>query len=113
MKIFENKGKCLVCEDNKTGAGKIIFKTVAITAAVLAFVPTVFKINKGRGFEGYGLLSKVEYEKSTDEEGKVRRDVRINLIDLERYGVDLSKSKKDCDGCENGENVEDSISIEE
>jgi hypothetical protein len=111
MKIFENKGKCLICEDNKTSAGKIIFKTVAITAAVLAFVPTVFKINKGRGFEGYALLSKVEYEKSTDEEGKVRRDVRINLLDLERYGVDLNKNKETCD--QTYENVEDSISIEE
>ena len=83
---------------------KIVLKTVAITAAVLAFVPTVFVIKKGKGFDGYGLLSHVKYEKTTDEEGKERRDVNITLIDLSRYGIDIGKKE---------EKNEDSSGIEE
>ncbi|MBE6583976.1 MAG: hypothetical protein E7649_03195 [Ruminococcaceae bacterium] len=87
--------------------GRIIFKTAAITTAILAFVPTVIKVNKGSGFDAYGILSHVKYKKSTGEDGKVRHDVIINLIDLERYGID-TKNKKQTE-----ENNEDCLSIEE
>ena len=109
MKLFSDMIELIPCmQEKKCNTGKIVLKTVAITAAVLAFVPTIIKINKGKGFEAYALLSKVKYEKTTDEEGKVRRDVSINLIDLERYGVDVNKNDAE------EENVdEDSLSIEE
>ncbi len=74
------------CSNRKT-----VVKTVLATTAVLAFVPTIVKINKGEGFDAYGLLSHVKYEKHTDETGKLRKSIKINLIDLERYGI---KSKK-------------------
>lgn len=62
-----------------------------ITVAVLAFVPTVFVIKKGKGFDGYGLLSHLKYEKKTKEGGGLVHDVTIDLIDLQRYGIDFKK----------------------
>ena len=94
------------CEPQKeVNVGKIVFKTVAITTAILAFVPTVFRIHKGEGFDGYGLLSRVSYKKSVDEEGKTHYNVLISLIDLSRYGIGTDK--------EDAKENEDSISIEE
>ena len=88
MNILKEIEKCLPCEQkNEVNVGKIVFKTVAITTAVLAFVPTVFKINKGKGFDAYGLLSHVKYEKNTNDEGKIQHDVSVTLVDLGRYGV--------------------------
>ena len=62
-----------------------------ITVAVLAFVPTVFVIKKGKGFDGYGLMSHLKYEKKPKEGGGFDHDVTFDLIDLQRYGVDLKK----------------------
>lgn len=96
------------CEQKKeVSVGKVVFKTMAITGAVLAFVPSVIKINKGKGFDAYGLLSHVKYEKNTDENGKEHHNVLVTLIDLERYGI---HPKVDV---EKEEINEDSISIEE
>ena len=109
MKLFSDITELIPCtQRNRCNTGKIIFKTVAVTAAVLAFVPTIIKINKGKGFEAYALLSKVEYKKTTDDEGNVCRDVSIRLIDLERYGIDLNKNETETEEAD-----EDSISIEE
>ena len=94
------------CEPQKeVNVGKIVFKTVAITTAILAFVPTVFRIHKGEGFDGYGLLSRVSYKKGVDEEGKTHYNVLISLIDLSRYGIGTDK--------EDAKENEDSISIKE
>ena len=42
------------CEQKKeVSVGKVVFKTMAITGAVLAFVPSVIKINKVKGFYAY------------------------------------------------------------
>ena len=71
--------------------GKLVLKTVMITVAVLAFVPTVFVIKKGKGFDGYGLLSHLKYEKKPKEGGGLVHDVTIDLIDLQRYGIDFKK----------------------
>ncbi len=77
-------------EAKQVGIGKVILKTALITTAVLAVVPTVFKISKDKNtVEGYGILSKFKYQKTTNEEGKVQRDWYYTLIDLERYGVDI------------------------
>lgn len=106
MNISEKILEICAAEPKKqVSAGKIIFKTAAITAAILAFVPTVIKLNKGRGFDAYGLLSHVKYEKSTGENGERRYDVSVKLVDLERYGVNLSKK--------NGDKNEDSVGIAE
>ena len=75
--------------------GKIVLKTVMITVAVLAFVPTVFVIKKGKGFDGYGLLSHLKYEKKPKEGGGFDHDVTLDLIDLQRYGIDLSPKTDD------------------
>ncbi len=105
MKFLDEISKYLPCmQKNDVNVGKIIFKTAAITTAILAFVPTVIKINKGRGFDAYGLLSHVEYEKTTDEEGKEKRNLNITLFDLSRYGINFSKED---------EKNEDSSCIEE
>ena len=94
------------CEVQKeVNVGKIVFKTVAITTAVLAFIPTVIKVNKGKGFDAYGLLSRVSYKKGVDEEGKTHYNVLISLIDLSRYGIGTDK--------EDAKENEDSIGIEE
>ena len=66
-----------------------------ITVAVLAFVPTVFVIKKGKGFDGYGLLSHLKYEKKPKEGGGFGHDVTLDLIDLQRYGIDLSPKTDD------------------
>lgn len=108
MNFKKEIAKYLPCaKAEEVNVGKIIFKTAAITTAVLAFLPTVIKINKGKGFDAYALLSHVKYEKSTAEDGEVRRDISIYLLDLERYGVNL-KNKEQTE-----ENNENSISIEE
>ncbi len=76
-------------EEPKTSTAKIILKTALITTAVLAVVPTVFKISKDKNtVEGYGILSSFKYEKKTNEEGKTQRDWSYTLIDLSRYGLD-------------------------
>ncbi len=75
--------------------GKIVLKTVMITAAVLAFVPTVFVIKKGKGFDGYGLLSHLKYEKKPKENGGFEHNVTLDLIDLQRYGIDLCEKIDD------------------
>lgn len=94
MNFIKAIAEYLPCEQKKeVNVGKIVFKTVAITTAILAFVPTVIKINKGKGFEAYGLLSRVEYAKTTDNEGKNRRDISIDLIDLSRYGIKTNKEE--------------------
>ena len=94
------------CEPQKeVNVGKIVFKTVAITTAILAFVPTVFRIHKGEGFDGYGLLSRVSYKKSVNEDGSTHHNVVVSLIDLSRYGVGTNKESAEDEN-------EDSISIE-
>ena len=108
MNFFDKISKTCICEQKKeVSVGKIVFKTIAITTAVLAFVPSVIKINKGKGFDAYGLLSHVKYEKSTDENGQPRRDISISLIDLSRYGIGTD------DEIEEEKTDENSISIEE
>lgn len=88
MDFLKEIEKYLPFEQKKeVNVGKIIFKTAAITTAILAFVPTVFKINKGKGFDAYGLLSHVKYEKKTNEEGNAQHEVSVTLVDLERYGI--------------------------
>ena len=105
MSCFNEITKYFAHEEKKEiNVGKAVFKAVAITAAVLAFVPTVF-VKREDGFDAYGLLSRVGYIKSTDENGKSRGDIFVTLIDLSRYGVGNKK--------ETVEENEDSISIEE
>ena len=91
MGIFNKNTDICLCEKNEISVGKIVFKTIAITAAAIAFVPSVF-VKREDGFDAYGLLSRVGYKKSKDAEGKDRHDVFVTLIDLERYGI---KTKKD------------------
>lgn len=106
MNFIDKISKICVCDQKKDiSVGKIVFKTIAITTAVLAFVPSVIKINKGKGFDAYGLLSHVKYEKNTDENGKLRRDISISLIDLSRYGIGTNDEIEE-------EIDENSISIE-
>lgn len=71
-------------EKKEVNIGKVVFKAVAITVAVIAFVPTVF-VKRENGFDAYGLLSRVGYRKTTDDSGKQRRDVEVTLIDVSRY----------------------------
>ena len=82
-------------EEKKPATGKIVLKTVLLTTAVLAFVPTVFKINKGKGFDAYGILSHLKYEKKTNEEGNAQHEISLSLVDLERYGVIDSNDNED------------------
>ena len=106
MSFLNKIADVCVCEQRKkVNVGKIVFKTVAITAAVLAFVPTVF-VKRGDGFDGYGLLSRVSYKKSKNDEGKEREDIFVTLVDLGRYGIGNKKETVE-------EENEDSISIEE
>lgn len=90
-------------EEKKPATGKIVLKTVLLTTAVLAFVPTVFKINKGKGFDAYGILSHLKYEKKTGEEGNTQHEVSLSLVDLERYGIIESND---------GEEVQDDKAVE-
>lgn len=106
MSILDKISGICSCEHKKeVNVGKIVFKTVAITAAVLAFVPTVF-VKREDGFDGYGLLSRVSYKKSKNDEGKEREDIFVTLIDLGRYGIGNKKETVE-------EENENSISIEE
>ena len=82
-------------QKSEVNVGKIVFKTVAITAAVLAFVPTVFKINKGEGFEGYGLLCTLKYEKKPREGGGYDMNYTYNMIDLDRFGIKKSDAAEE------------------
>lgn len=108
MSFTKEIAKYLPCaKKEEINVGKIVFKTAAITTAILAFVPTVIKVNRGSGFDAYGLLSHVKYEKSTGEDGKERCDISITLIDLDRYGVNLGKKDQQED------HDEDSIGIKE
>ena len=94
------------CEHKKeVNVGKIVFKTVAITATMLAFVPTVFVKREG-GFDAYALLSRIGYRKSTDGEGKTHHNVVVSLIDLSRYGIGNKNETAE-------EENENSISIKE
>lgn len=107
MNFTKEIAKYLPCtKKEEVNVGKIVFKTIAITTAVLAFVPTVIKINKGKGFDAYALLSHVKYEKSVGEDGKELHDITVHLIDLSRYGINTEKK-------EQIEENENSISIEE
>ena len=96
MGLFNKKSDICFCEKNETSVGKIVFKTIAITAAVIAFVPSVF-VKRDEGFDAYGLLSRVGYRKSKDAEGKDRHDVTVTLIDLERYGIKTKKDEEEKD----------------
>ena len=96
MNFTKEIAKYLPCsKKQEVSVGKIVFKTIAITTAVLAFVPTVFVIKKGKGFDGYGLLSRVGYEKSTDENGKPHHNIIVTLIDLSRYGIDTNSEQSE------------------
>ena len=106
MSILDKISGICSCEHKKeVNVGKIVFKTVAITATVLAFVPTVFVKREG-GFDAYGLLSRVGYRKSTDEEDKTHYNFVVSLIDLSRYGIGNKKETAE-------EENENSISIKE
>lgn len=96
MNFTKEIAKYLPCsKKEEVSVGKIVFKTIAITTAVLAFVPTVIKINKGKGFDAYALLSHVKYEKSVGEDGKERHDITVNLIDLSRYGIGTNNEQSE------------------
>ena len=71
-------------EKKEVNIGKVVFKAVAITVAVIAFVPTVF-VKRENGFDAYGLLTRVGYRKTTDDNGKQHRNVEVTLIDVSRY----------------------------
>ena len=91
MSFTKEIAKYLSCEPKKeVSVGNVVFKTIAITAAVLAFVPTVF-VKRENGFDAYGLLSRVGYKKSIDEDGKPHHNIVATLIDLSRYGVGQNK----------------------
>ena len=77
------------------GIAKTAFKAVAVTVAVLAVVPTVF-VKREDGFDMYGILSRVGYKKTVNENGEKSHNVALTLVDLSRYGV-----------CTNKENVEE------
>ena len=94
MNYINEITKYFVREEKKEiGVGKTVFKAVAITTAILAFVPTVF-VKREDGFDGYGLLSRVGYKKSTDENGKTQHNVIVTLVDLSRYGIGNKKEIK-------------------
>lgn len=88
MSFFRKEIYVPVVEE-KSFAGKIILKTALITTAVLAIVPTVFKKTEN-GFEGYGILSSLKYEKKPKEEGGYDMSFVYDVIDFERLGVDKS-----------------------
>ena len=73
----------------KSGYGIVIALTAMVTAILttlaIAFVPTIVKVNKGKGFDAYGFLSHLKVEKKTKANGKVGNDVKLSLIDLDRY----------------------------
>lgn len=73
-------------EKSSPSVGKIVLKTAFITTAVLAVIPTVFKKTTD-GFEGYGLLSTMKYEKKSREGGGYDMNFTYNMIDLERFGI--------------------------
>ena len=105
MKFTEEIAKYLSCEPEKeVKVGKIVLKTVAVTVAVLAVVPTVF-VKRENGFDAYGLLSRVGYKKSIDEDGKPHHNIVATLIDLSRYGAGQNKKTVEKEN-------ENSISIE-
>ena len=107
---FFDKFSVYACEKKQVSVGRIVFKTVAITTAVLAFVPTVIVRHKGKGFDAYGLLSHVKYEKSIGEDGKPHHNIMATLIDVTRYGVGTGDKEKTK---EINENNEDSSCIQE
>ena len=83
-------------EEARPSTGKIVFKTALITTAVLAVVPTVFKKTEN-GFEGYGILSKIKYEKKPRVGGGYDMSFLYTVLDLERYGIKPSKSTEEVD----------------
>ena len=89
MSFFRKEIYVPVVEE-KTSAGKNILKAALITTAVLAIVPTVFKKTEN-GFEGYGILSSLKYEKKPKEEGGYDMSFVYDVIDFERLGVDKSR----------------------
>ena len=97
MKISNMIARFLpVVEEPKPSAGKKILKAVLIAGAVVAFVPTVFKINEdGTGFEGYGLLSTLKYEKKPREGGGYDMNYTYNMIDLDRFGIKKSDAAEE------------------
>ena len=97
-------------EEKKPATGKIVLKTALITSAILAFVPTVFKINKGKGFDAYSILSHVKYEKNKTEEGKIEHNVSVTLVDLSRYGIEPVEEVEEVEAVEL---AEDAVEAEE
>ena len=96
MKITNMIAKFLpAVEEVKPSTGKKVLKAVLVAGAVIAFVPTVFKINEGEGFEGYGLLSTLKYEKKPKEDGGYDVNVTYDLIDLDRLGIKKSSDEAD------------------
>ena len=80
-----------VTEDVRPSTGKIVLKTALITTAALAVIPTVFKKTEN-GFEGYGILSRIKYEKKPREGGGYDMSFLYTVIDLERYGMKPGKA---------------------
>ena len=89
MSFFKKEIYVPVVEEKSFSAGKIILKTALITTAVLAAIPTVFKKTEN-GFEGYGILSTLKYEKKPKEDGGYDMNFTYDVLDLERLGVDKS-----------------------
>lgn len=81
-------------EEARPSTGKIVLKTALITTAVLAVIPTVFRKTEN-GFEGYGILSKIKYEKKSREDGGYDMNFLYTVLDLERYGIKPSKSTEE------------------
>ncbi len=99
MKITKMMARFIpTVEEPKPSVGKKVLKVVLIAGAVIAFVPTVFKINEdGNGFEGYGLLSTLKYEKNPREGGGYDMNYTYNLIDLSRFGIKKSDAVEDAE----------------
>jgi hypothetical protein len=74
-------------EKSAPSVGKIILKTALITTAALAFIPTVFK-KTANGFEAYGILSHMKYEKNPKQNATYEMNFTYNMIDLDRYSAD-------------------------
>ena len=86
IKMIEEDLPC--AKKESPSIGKIALKTALITTAVLAFVPTVFKKTEN-GFDAYGILSHLKYEKKPKEDGTDEKHITYNLIDLDRYSADV------------------------
>ncbi len=91
------KNKDIIITTEKQSGGNTLLKAAITAAAILTFIPTVFKRTKkenGEMLEGHALLGYFKYEKTEGEDGKVYKDWRYDIFNLDRYKTILGKEKK-------------------